>query len=134
MANAPYRVTNDCDEPIQVQQQGVAHRVAVGPRSSSDFLWHEPLGTRMMLVAVPNELGIAHEFLLDPDPPGEPVPHGAPVAVWTTVLLGQASRIVRITRSEPQDADLSAQLSFSIIGAVQALSGARKEGVELRPA
>ena len=63
-----------------------------------------------------------------------PRAHGAPVAVWTTVLLGQASRIVRITRSEPQDADLSAQLSFSIIGAVQALSGARKKEVELRPA
>ena len=134
---APYRIENACAMPIALEQAQQHHRhhtkTGVPPPSSParppqegctaahvvaahgelEYAWDEPTGTHALLLS-PRVTGAVHRFHVSLDHLGEPTPHGTPTLLWTSVLLGEASRILRITPRMPDHEAASAALNMSL--------------------
>ena len=134
---APYRIVNACAMPIALEQAQQQHRhhndTSMPPLTSParppqegctaqhvvaahgelEYAWDEPTGTHALLLS-PRVPGAVHRFHVSLDHLGEPTPHGTPTLLWTSVLLGEASRILRITPRMPDHEAASAALNLSL--------------------
>ena len=141
---APYRIVNACAMPIALEQAQQQHRhhnnTSMPPPTSParppqegctaqhvvaahgelEYAWDEPTGTHALLLS-PRVTGAVHRFHVSLDHLGEPTPHGTPTLLWTSVLLGEASRVLRITPRMPDHEAASAALNLSLSIAIDSI-------------
>ena len=113
-AVAPYSIVNECGWPVLLQQRGCDQRHICKPDGAAvDFAWGEPTLPPALLVSPIGASGVAEAYELHPDALQPPAEHGGG-ALWTSVTLGEARRVVHLTPRRPPDPEYQARPSLSL--------------------